>query len=342
MIPDAWQFYLATLITLYCIALIAALGLDLQFGTTGILNFGYAISIGVGGYVTALLTLGPPEGTFQTYAFGLGLPFPVPWFAAAAAGAFVSWALGALVLGRLRGDYQAIVLLAISIIATEVVENQRWLVNGGAGLANIPQPLRDLTPDALSHGWLYAALAIGLAAGAVIISRRIVRSPLGRSLRAIRDDPAVAAALGKDVRGSQLRVMLVGGAAAGLSGAMTAQFLTGWNPESWLLLITFTYFTGIILGGSGNPFGVALGVALIPIGFREATRFLPPIGYPGLVPALQWVVIGLLALAVLWLRPNGILPERTVRFHRTGRVSRGDRLANAHPRRSPVETEPTG
>jgi len=340
MIPDAWQFYIATLITLYCIALIAALGLDLQFGTTGILNFGFAISIGLGGYVAALLTLGPPEGSFQTYLGGLELPFPLPWLAAAAAGALAAWALGWLVLGRLRGDYQAIVLLAVSIIATEVVETQRWLVNGGAGLANIPQPLRDLTGDSLAYGWLYAGLAVVIAAIAFVMARRIVRSPLGRSLRAVRDDPAVAAALGKDVRGLQLRAMLLGGAAGGLSGAMTAQFLTGWNPESWLLLLTFTYFTGIILGGAGNPAGVAIGIALIPIGFREAARFLPPIGYPGLVPALQWVAIGLLALAVLWFRPRGIMPERAIPFGRDGRPGR-ERRVSADPSRSPAETELT-
>ena len=113
----------------------------------------------------------------------------------------------------------------------------------------------------------------------------------------------------------------VGGAAAGLAGAMTAQYLTGWNPDSWLMLLTFTYFTGLILGGAGNSLGVALGIALIPIGFREATRFLPTIGYVGLIEALQWVAIGLLALLVLYLKPNGILPERPVRYSRQGRVS---------------------
>lgn len=336
MIPDAWQFYIATLITLYCIALIAALGLDLQYGTTGILNFAYAVSIGIGGYVAAMLTLGPPEGAFQTYLGGAELPFPLPWLAAAAAGALVAWAFGLLVLGRLQGDYQAIALLAMSVIATRVVESQKWIVNGAAGLANVPQPLRDLADGALAYGWLYAGLAVVLAGLMFVLSRRIVSSPMGRSLRALRDDPSVAAALGKDVRRLQLKAMLLGGAAGGLSGAMTAQFLTGWNPDSWLLLVTFTYFTGIILGGAGNPLGVALGIALVPIGFREATRFLPPIGHPGLMPALQWVVIGLLALAVLWFRPKGLLPERAVPFGRDGRLGRGSLAA----RRSASDPEP--
>lgn len=321
MIPDALQFYIATLVVLYAITLIAVLGLNLQYGVTGILNFGYAIPIGLGGYVAALLSLGPPEGTFQTYLFGLGLPFPIPWLAAAAAGAIISLVLGALVTGRLRGDYQAIVLLAVSVIATRFIQNQKELVNGGAGLANIPQPMRDLVDSPLSYQWTFAALAVLLAVGTYVVMERISKGPIGRALRAVRDNPAAAAAIGKDTVRLQLLVMAVGGAAAGLAGAMTAQYLTGWNPDSWLMLLTFTYFTGLILGGAGNSLGVALGIALIPIGFREATRFLPTIGYVGLIEALQWVAIGLLALLVLYLKPNGILPERPVRYSRQGRVS---------------------
>ncbi|MEX0629608.1 MAG: branched-chain amino acid ABC transporter permease [Chloroflexota bacterium] len=320
MIPEAWQFYIATLIVLYAVTLIAAFGLNLQYGVTGILNFGYAVPIGVGGYTAALLTLGPPQGRFQTYWFGLELPFPLPWLAAAAMGALVSLALGFIVAGRLRGDYQAIVLLAVSVIATRLVQVQKEIVNGGAGLANVPQPLRDFVDSSIAYQWLYVGLAVAVAGGTWFVVHRISRAPLGRALRAVRDSPEVAAALGKDVARLQLLVMAIGGAAGGLSGAMTAQYLTGWNPESWLLLVTFTYFTGIILGGAGNALGVAVGIALIPIGFREATRFLPAIGYPGLIEALQWVVIGLLALLVLWLRPAGIVPERVVAYEPTGRA----------------------
>jgi branched-chain amino acid transport system permease protein len=325
MIPEAWQFYAATLIVLYSTTLIAVLGLNLQYGVAGILNFGFALPLGVGGYVGAMLALPPASGTFQQYLFGLSLPFPVPWIGAALAGAIVSLGLALLVSARLRGDYQAIVLLAVSVIATRVVQNEKQLVNGGAGLANIPQPLRDLVDSPIAYQWLFAAVAVVIAVAVFVVVDRITRSPMGRTLRAARDDRTVAAALGKDVSRLHLQVMATGGAAAGLSGAMTAQYLTGWNPESWLILTTFTLFTGLILGGAGNASGVALGVLLIPIGFREATRFLPAIGYPGLIDALQWVVIGVLALAVLWLRPGGILPERPLPYGPKGRTRhRGD------------------
>jgi len=97
-----------------------------------------------------------------------------------------------------------------------------------------------------------------------------------------------------------------------------ASYITGWSPQSWLMLSAFVLFTGIILGGSGNVWGVVFGIALIPIGFREVTRLLPEIGYPGLVEALSLAAIGLLALAVIWLRPRGVLPEKPTLFEYGG------------------------
>lgn len=321
------QFYVATLVVLYAITLIAVLGLNLEYGVTGILNFGHAISIGIGGYTAALLTLGPPEGSFQTYLFGLELPFPIPWIAGAATGSLVALALGVLIVGRLRGDYQAIVLLAASIIATRLVQNQKGIFNGGAGLANVPQPFRDVVSSPLSYQWLFAAVAVTLALLTFLVMHRLSAGPIGRALRAVRDEPAAAAALGKNTRHLQMVVMAIGGAAGGLAGAMSAQYFTGWNPDSWLVLLTFTYFTGLILGGAGNTLGVALGIALVPIGFREATRFLPTIGYVGFIEAIQWVVIGVLTLLVLYLKPDGLLPERSVRYSLEGRVGNRNRRA---------------
>ena len=160
-----------------------------------------------------------------------------------------------------------------------------------------------------------------------LVMHRLSAGPIGRALRAVRDEPAAAAALGKNTRHLQMVVMAIGGAAGGLAGAMSAQYFTGWNPDSWLVLLTFTYFTGLILGGAGNTLGVALGIALVPIGFREATRFLPTIGYVGFIEAIQWVVIGVLTLLVLYLKPDGLLPERSVRYSLEGRVGNRNRRA---------------
>jgi ABC-type branched-subunit amino acid transport system ATPase component len=97
---------------------------------------------------------------------------------------------------------------------------------------------------------------------------------------------------------------------AGLSGAILVGFITLWAPGAWGYAETIVLFAAIIIGGAGNHKGAILGAILVPVGFEEITRYLPPVGNPELVPALEWVAIGLLIVLFLWFRPNGILPER--------------------------------
>jgi branched-chain amino acid transport system permease protein len=74
----------------------------------------------------------------------------------------------------------------------------------------------------------------------------------------------------------------------------------------------------VIVGGSGNNLGVMVGALLVPVAFLEATRFVPQFGPPGLIDALQWIIVGVLALVFLWLWPRGVIPERRRRFPLTG------------------------
>jgi ABC-type branched-subunit amino acid transport system ATPase component len=139
-------------------------------------------------------------------------------------------------------------------------------------------------------------------------------SPLGRALRAVRENEDAAAALGKNTRRLRLLVFVVGGGIAGVSGAVLVQFIGTWAPGSWLYPETFTLLTAIIVGGAGNNFGVMVGALCVPIVFLEAPRFLPQVGRLGLIDALQWIAVGLLALLFLWFRPQGLIPERKRRF----------------------------
>jgi branched-chain amino acid transport system permease protein len=143
---------------------------------------------------------------------------------------------------------------------------------------------------------------------------RVTSSPLGRALRAVRDNDAAAAALGKDVARLRLFIFVFGNVIAGISGAVLVQFIGAWSPGSWLYVETLVLLTAIIVGGTGNNAGVMLGALLVPVAFNEATRYLPQIGRPGLIDALQWIVIGLLAMVFLWFWPRGIIPERRRRF----------------------------
>jgi branched-chain amino acid transport system permease protein len=237
--------------------------------------------------------------------------------AAAVAGGALSYVVGLVALRRLRTDYQAMVMLVISLIATTVVTNATGLFNGSNGLALIPRPLEStLGLSPVGYQWVYVAMTFVCTVIVWVIVRRITGSPLGRTLRAVRDNDAAAASLGKNVTQMRLIAFVTGGAIAGLSGAVLAQYISAWSPGSWLFPESFVYFSAVIVGGSGNNMGAVVGAALVPVTFLEATRYIPQFGYPGLVDALQWVVVGLLTLAVMWFRPRGVFPERTRHFAR--------------------------
>jgi branched-chain amino acid transport system permease protein len=136
----------------------------------------------------------------------------------------------------------------------------------------------------------------------------------------MRDQEDAAAALGLNITALRLQVFVLGGAIAGLSGGLLVEFIGAWSPDAWTYAETFVIFTAIFVGGVSNYRGVVLGVLLVPIIFLELPRFLPPIGYPGLIDSLEWVVIGALWMLCLLLRPRGLLPERRsiARPDRTG------------------------
>jgi ABC-type branched-subunit amino acid transport system ATPase component len=126
----------------------------------------------------------------------------------------------------------------------------------------------------------------------------------------MRDNDIVADSLGKNLRVQRATTLVVGGMVAALSGAILVGFINLWAPGAWGYAETIVLFAAIILGGAGNHKGAILGAILVPLGFEEITRFLPPVANPTLVPALEWVAIGLLIILFLWFRPEGVLPER--------------------------------
>jgi len=325
---DSMQFYISTLVIYLFIDIIGVLGLNLQFGVAGIINFAYIVFVAVGAYTAAVLSLGPDyPGNFQHYVFGASWPFPLPILAAGAVSGALSLVVGVISLRRLRSDYQAMVMLVLSLIATLIATNATGLVNGPAGLATIPQPLYDwLNLDSLTYQWVYAGWCAFLTLIIFVFVRGITNSPLGRALRAMRDNDRAAAALGKNVTAMRLMIFVVGGAIAGISGAVFVEFIQAWSPGSWLYPETFVFLAAILVGGAANNWGVMLGTLLVPVGFLEATRFLPQIFYNGFIEAMQWVCVGLLILAFLWFRPSGLIPERPGRFR-------------AHPETPPVPAE---
>jgi branched-chain amino acid transport system permease protein len=309
-------YYAANLLIFAGVDIIACLALNLQFGVSGVVNFSFIVFQAAGAYAAAVLSMPPdtaPDYSFQIYVGGYQLPFPLPWIGGAVVGGLLALPIGLVVLRRLRPDYQAIALLVTSIIANTVINNARPLLNGAAGLALVPQPLDGLVnTNTNSYQYLYIGLTAICVALVWFIAARIVNSPYGRTLRAMRENELAASALGKNSTALKMTIFVVGGAIAGLSGAILVGFLQVWAPSTWLYPETIILFAAVIVGGRGNNVGAILGALLVPVGFEEVTRLLGRmnIGPPNLIPALEWVCIGLLILGFLWFRPKGVVPEQ--------------------------------
>ena len=321
-------FYTINLLIYAAVDAMACLGLSQQFGIAGVTNFGFIIFQAAGGYAAAILAMPPQSanGGFQTYIGGWNLPFPLPWIGAAVVGGVIALPFTFLVGRRLRGDFAAVGLLVTAVLLNLVVTNYRPLFNGDAGLSLIPQPLQgQYNPATASYQWVFAGIAILLCLGVYLFVRRITESPYGRSLRAMRDNDLVADSLGKSLLSMRTVMLVAGGAIAGLSGGVLVSYITTWSPAAWGYAETVVLFAAVIIGGAGNHAGAVLGAILVPVGFEEVTRFIPTSNSlpPNLIPSLEWVAIGLLIVIFLWVRPQGILPERK-RIIRAGAVVAGD------------------
>jgi len=311
---SAQLYYLLNLLIYAGIDIIACLGLSQQFGVAGVTNFGFIIFQAAGAYTAAILSLpnDSANGGFQSYLAGWNLPFPVPWIGAAIVGGLVALPFTFVVGRRLRGDFAAVGLLVTAVMFNLLVTNYRPFLNGAAGLSLVPAPLQgEYDPSGAGYQWAYAAIALVLAAGAYLLVRRVTESPYGRSLRAMRDNDLVADSLGKNLLAQRTSVLVLGGALAGLSGGILVGYITTWAPGAWGYAETIVLFAAVIIGGAGSHRGAVLGAILVPVGFEEATRYIPStFGPPGFVDDLQWVAIGLLVVIFLWFRPQGVLPER--------------------------------
>ena len=150
-----------------------------------------------------------------------------------------------------------------------------------------------------------------------------MRSPWGRVLRAIREDEAAAAALGKNARVYRLQAFVLGGAIMGLAGAMQAHFIGFIAPDNYLSALTFQVWAMLIVGGAGNNRGALLGAVVVWglwSGSSALIAAVVPAADQARAAALQIVMIGVLLAVILLLRPRGLLGERMTvsRFLRPG------------------------
>lgn len=303
--------FLISLTTIALIYALLTLGLNVHYGYTGLLNFGHVAFFAAGAYAAALLTIPPPGSTSGTveYTVGFGLPMPEALPLSLAGGALVGGILAALVgltSVRLGSHYLAIATFALAGIFGDFLVNEQWLTRGVFGLNNVPKPGRAaLGADAWQVAYL--ALTAVLTLLVYLFIERFVNAPFGRLLKGVREDERAARMLGKDTNLVKLKSFAIGGAIAGLAGAVYAHYLGSVVTGQFVPLVTFLVWVALLLGGAASNEGAIVGAFLL-VAFRESTRFLPEIGgHPSLIPSLRFVVIGLLLVLVVRYRPEGLL-----------------------------------
>ncbi|QPC44220.1 branched-chain amino acid ABC transporter permease [Kaustia mangrovi] len=288
--------YLLAVGVIALIYMLMTLGLNLHYGFTGLINFGHVGFFAVGAYTSAILAVH-------------GVWLPLAFLAAVVLAALSAWPLGVLSL-RLRIEYLAIVTLGFSEAVRLFIVNERWLTNGVQGIPGIPSLSEGLgLPMSATTATFILLVLANLAA--ILVIHRIVKSPFGRAIEAIRDDEEALRALGKDPGSFKIRVFMLGAAFAGLGGAFYAHYITFVTPDQFLPLLTFYIWVAMILGGAGRVSGAAVGTLAL-VGFLEGSRFLRDI-VPGVaeveMASLRLGVVGLALILLVIYRPGGIMGD---------------------------------
>lgn len=279
------------------IYILMGLGLNIVVGFAGLLDLGYVAFFAVGAYSTALLTTHAGWNFYQA--------LPVSGLLAALAG----FLLGVPVL-RLRGDYLAIVTLGFGEIA-RITANNLDALGGTQGISEIPHPpttfgIKFGILDSVPYVWLLLTIIIIV----YLVARQLQRSPVGRYWAAIREDAATAAMMGVPVTKYKLYAFTIGGLIGGLGGSVFASKVTSIVPDNFALLLSVFFLAAVVLGGRGNIPGVVAGAIVLgylPERFRAVGDY-------------RTLLFGIVLLAIVVLRPQGLWPRKFARRDRPDRA----------------------
>jgi branched-chain amino acid transport system permease protein len=298
-------------LTFAAIFAVIVLGLNLQWGFTGLFNVGVAGFVAIGAYTSAILTAPP----YAESLGGFGLPVAIGWLGGAIAAGLAALLIGMAAL-RLRHDYLAIATFGIAVTLQLVALNARGITGGPFGLQFIPRPLQQTLGTGLAWNAAYLAIVLGILLFCYLTLERLVGSPWGRVLRAIREDETAAEALGKRVFAFRLQAFVIGCSLMGLGGALYAHFVAYIAPEDFLPILTFQIWAMLIVGGAGNNRGAILGAFAVWLVWSLSgglIRSLLPQSEQARGASLQIVLIGCMLVSMLIWRPRGLIGETQAR-----------------------------
>lgn len=295
------QYYLHTAI-IGGLFMLAAMSLNLLLGFTGQLSLGHVAFFGIGAYVSALTSVG-----FEVPIFGYTIvhePWPV----------FVGIILGTVIAGlcgyligklafRVRAAYFVIVTISFAEVVRLVTLNWVELTNGPLALPGIP-------PLTLGVEWTgywtlwgkmgnYYVVLTAIVLSYILISR-LINSPFGRAMIALRENETLAVSVGIDVTKYLVLATVISGAMAGTAGTLYAHYVQIIDPTIFMFLNTVTMVIIVIAGGKGTLAGPIVGgviFGIAPVLLRN---------YVG--PEVQWILYGVLIILIVFVLPEGIVP----------------------------------
>ena len=283
--------YFEHIAILMCVYIILSTSLNIILGFTGMLNLGHVAFFGIGAYTSALLA--------KTLGFS--------WLASLAGGVALAGVAGFLIgipCLRLRGDYLAIATLGFGEIIRSLMKNWSSLTRGPLGIPGIPKP--ELFGFRFSDSQNFLLLAIVVTVIVIFLVHRIVHSPFGRVLRAIREDEIAAQSLGKNVVRYKLLALTIGAAFAGAAGSLYAHYVTFIDPTTFSFIESVLMVAMVALGGMGSLTGSVLGAVILVV-LPEPLRFLQLPAH--IMGALRELIYSIILILMMHLRPNGLINE---------------------------------
>jgi branched-chain amino acid transport system permease protein len=289
-----WVIYPPVAMDMICWALFA-LAIDILLGFTGLLSFGHAAFWGASAYVSGLIALHS------------GLPFPVAVLGGALAAAVLAVPIGWLSVRR-TGIYFAMVTLAFAQLVYYVANQWRSVTGGENGLQGIP---RDFFGVDLSDPFFFYYAGLPIVLLGMLLAWRVVRSPFGRVLVAVRDNPARARALGYPVDRYKLLAFVLSAALSGLAGGLFAIGHGFVSLEEVYWTTSGQAVMMVVLGGIGTLWGGAIGAALIV----ELNDYLATAGFQetGIITGAIFIVVVLVFRRGVWGTAQTLLARRTAR-----------------------------
>jgi branched-chain amino acid transport system permease protein len=303
--------YISLILSTWLIFTIAAMGLNLTLGYAGQISLAQGAFLGIGAYITALMTLAG-----------------VHWLAAVPASVAACFLIGLLVgfpALRVKGHFLAFVTLAFATLVVLVLRNEEWLTGGVYGLSGMPRPDFlvfttasrstvlgvSLTPTTKMY---YVCLAVFVVFAFSMYG--LIRSPWGRAFRGLRENPARAESLGLDTRRITLLAFAIGSAGAGLAGSLIPPVVQFIEPTSFAVGHSLRILLMVVVGGAGFFFGPMLGAAIVIL-LPEFLRFTE--GWYLIIYASAVIVL------MVW-SPNGLIGvgQRIASALAPRRLERGD------------------